>query len=265
MMQTLHADSPRYTPLAVFLAVAMIPVLGAMALDARQFQGVDVWAKPLKFLVALVVYLMTLAWMARFADPGVTARPWWRWHERAVVVAVLAEMVWIGGAAAHGVGSHFNVGTPAMALVYSWMGMAAILLTSATTTLAWAVHRSAPGRLSPALKSGLVWGLALTLPLTLVTAGTLSGNGSHWVGGTPSDAGGLAGMGWSRDGGDLRVAHFLATHALHAIPLAAWGLSRWVGASAVGAVRAFALLYTAFVFFTFAQALRGQPFLPGLG
>ena len=72
-------------------------------------------------------------------------------------------------------------------------------------------------------------------------------------------------MGWSRDGGDLRVAHFLATHALHAIPLAAWGLSRWVGASAVGAVRAFAILYTVFVFFTFAQALRGQPFLSALG
>jgi len=84
----------------------------------------------------------------------VTARPWWRWHERAVVV--LAEMVWIGGAAAHGVGTHFNVGTPAMALMYSSMGVAAILLTSATTTLAWAIDRSAPGRLPPALKSGLV-------------------------------------------------------------------------------------------------------------
>jgi hypothetical protein len=195
----------------------------------------------------------------------VTVRPWWRWHERAVVVAVLAEMVWIGGAAAHGVGSHFNVGASAMALVYSLMGVAAILLTSALTTLAWAIHRGAPGRLPPTLKSGLVWGLALTLPLTLVTAGTLSGNGSHWVGGTPSDAGGLAWMVWSRDGGDVRVEHFLATHALHAIPLAACGLSRWVGAPAVGAVRAFAILYTAPVFSTLAQALRGQPFLPGLG
>lgn len=51
-----------------------------------------------------------------------------------------------------------------------------------------------PGRLPPALKSGLVWSLALTLPLKLVTAGTLSDNGSHWVGGTPSDAGSLAWM-----------------------------------------------------------------------
>jgi hypothetical protein len=47
------------------------------------------------------------------------------------------------------------------------------------------------------LKSGLVWSLALTLPLKLVTAGTLSDNGSHWVGGTPSDAGSLAWIGWS--------------------------------------------------------------------
>ena len=261
-MQALYRHSPRYTALAVFLAVAMVPVLGAMALDTRQFQGIDVWVKPMKFLVSLTVYLLTLAWMARFADPRVTSHGWWRWHERAVVAAILAEMAWIGGAAAHGVGSHFNEDTPAMARVYSLMGVAALLLTSATATLAWAIHRRASGPLSPAVKSGLVWGLTLTLPLTLITAGTLSDHGSHWIGGTPSDAAGLRGMGWSRDGGDLRVSHFFATHAMHAIPLAAWGLSRWLGPSALGAVRACAILYAVFVLATFAQALMGMRFLP---
>ena len=91
-LDQLHAHSPRYTPLGLFLALAMFPALAALALDERLFQGVPVWTKPLKFLFALVVYLLTLAWMARFAEPSMTRRAWWRWHERAVVVAVLAGL-----------------------------------------------------------------------------------------------------------------------------------------------------------------------------
>jgi hypothetical protein len=259
----LAADSPRYAPLAILLVLAMVPLSLAFALDARVFQGINVWIKPLKFHAALVVYLLTLAWFARFAAPEVTGRPWWRWHERAVVVAVVLELVWIVGAAAVATGSHFNRSTPLMGAIYGFMGLAAILLTSASATMAFAVHRHRGGTLSPAVRAGLVWGLALTLPLTLVTAGTLSGMGSHWVGGSASDAGGLPLMGWSRDGGDLRVAHFFATHALHVVPVVALGCARLFGREALAPVRVAALAYTAFVAGTFVQALMGRPFLGG--
>jgi hypothetical protein len=259
----LAADSPRYAPLAILLVLAMVPLSLAFALDARVFQGINVWIKPLKFHAALVVYLLTLAWFARFAAPEVTGRPWWRWHERAVVVAVVLELVWIVGAAAVATGSHFNRSTPLMGAIYGFMGLAAILLTSASATMAFAVHRHRGGTLSPAVRAGLVWGLALTLPLTLVTAGTLSGMGSHWVGGSASDAGGLPLMGWSRDGGDLRVAHFFATHALHVVPVVALGCARLFGREALAPVRVAALAYAAFVAGTFVQALMGRPFLGG--
>jgi hypothetical protein len=259
----LAADSPRYAPLAILLVLAMVPLSLAFALDARVFQGINVWIKPLKFHAALVVYLLTIAWFARFAAPEVTGRPWWRWHERAVVVAVVLELVWIVGAAAVATGSHFNRSTPLMGAIYGFMGLAAILLTSASATMAFAIHRHRGGTLSPAVRAGLVWGLALTLPLTLVTAGTLSGMGSHWVGGSASDAGGLPLMGWSRDGGDLRVAHFFATHALHVVPVVALGCARLFGREALAPVRVAALAYTAFVAGTFVQALMGRPFLGG--
>jgi hypothetical protein len=257
----LAADSPRYTPLAILLALAMIPLWGAFLLDARLFQGINVWIKPLKFHFALVVYLLTLAWFARFASPAVTGRPWWRWQERAVVVAVVLELIWIVGAAALATGSHYNRSTPLMGAIYGFMGLAAILLTSASTTLAVAIHRHGGSGLSPAVRSGLVWGLGLTLPLTLVTAGTLSVMGNHWVGGSGSDASGLPLMGWARDGGDLRVAHFYATHAMHVVPLAALACARLFGPDARWPVRAVALAYTAFVAGTFVQALMGRPFL----
>jgi hypothetical protein len=243
----------------------MIPVFGALALDARVFQGLNVWVKPLKFLFAVSVYLLTLAWFARYASPQMTAKPWWRLHERAVVFAVIAEILWIGGAAALGAGSHFNESTPALRVLYGLMGAGAVLLTTASTTLALAIHRNAQSGLSPAVKSGLVWGLALTLPLTVVTAGTMSQLGGHWVGGAPSDAGGLALIGWARDGGDLRVAHFFATHAMHVVPLLALVSAAVFGRQAVAPVRVSALLYTALVAFTFTQALMGRPFLAGLG
>jgi hypothetical protein len=258
----LVSDSPRYTRLAVLLAVAMLPLLGAFALDTRLFQGINVWIKPLKFHVAIVVYLLTLAVFIRFASSEITRRRWWVWHERAVVLAVVLEMIWIGAAAALATSSHFNE-APIWAAIYSLMGAAAVLLTSASTSLAWALHHYPVGTLAPAVRIGLVWGLGLTLPLTLVTAGTLSGMGGHWVGGTVSDAGGMWLMGWSRDGGDLRVAHFFATHAMHVVPLAALGCSMVFGREARAPVHVAALAYIGLVALTFIQALMGQPFLPG--
>ena len=259
----LAADSPRYTGLAVLVALAMLPLLLAWALDERLFQGISVWIKPLKFHAALAIYLLTLGAFARFASPELRGRPWWRWHERAVVLAVVLELIWIGGAAALGTASHFNDSTPLASALYSVMGVAAFLLTSATATLAWAIHRHPAGDLSAAVRTGLVWGLGLTLPLTLMTANTLSGMGSHWVGGTASDAGGLFFFGWSRDGGDLRAAHFFATHAMHAVPLLALACARFLGPEARTAVRLAALAYAGVVGTVFVQALRGVPLIAG--
>ena len=114
----------------------------------------------------------------------------------------------------------------------------------------------------PAVRTGLVWGLGLTLLLTLVTAQTLSGMDSQGASGTPDDAAGLWLLGWSRDGGDLRAAHFFANHAMHAVPLAALLCARLFGPSARAPVRIAALAYAGFVAIVFVQALRGLPLIP---
>ena len=60
------------------------------------------------------------------------------------------------------------------------------------------------------------------------------------------------------------MAHFFATHAMHALPalgLAATWLPARVG---TGAVWLGAAAYTAQVAFAFDQAVSGRPFLPGL-
>ena len=255
---------PGFFAFALLMLIAMAPTGFAAFADPREFQGVDIWLKPLKFEFALFVYFGTLAFFALFLPKGTTGKRWYRLFSGAVGIAAVLEIIWIGGAAALGTASHFNQTLFGM-IVYSFAGIGATLIASATAVYAVQIARNTVTGLSPAVKESLVTGLALTLPLTLISAGTMSQMGTHFIGGAPTDAGGVPLMGWSRDGGDLRAAHFFATHVMHFIP--AFGL---VSAALFGPtnrwpVRILAVAFTAFVLFLFGQALMGRPFLPLLG
>ena len=151
----------------------MLPTATAAVLDDRLFQGVDIWEKPLKFQFALAVYLLTLAFYARWLPDGLTARTGYRLYAGVVMAAIAAEVVWITGAAAYGTASHFNESVPLLAALYPVMGVLAVVLTSATAVYAVGIARNRADRPGPAARTALVLGLGLALPLTLVTAGTL--------------------------------------------------------------------------------------------
>ncbi|MBS3650385.1 hypothetical protein KEU06_17355 [Pseudaminobacter sp. 19-2017] len=264
LRSSLRQHEPRFFEAGILLALLAAPTLFAAFVDGRSFQGEDNWIKPLKFEVALSVYLLTLAFYARWLPRGTAQRRWYRIYSASVVAAIAFEMVWICGAAALGTASHFNP-SPEGEIFYSFAGIGALLLTSATPVYAWLIARNPTTGLAPALKEALVTGLALTLPLTLLTAGMMSQMGAHGVGGSGVAGGTFPVMGWLRDGGDLRVAHFFATHAMHFIP--AFGLASvalW-GPAVRLPVRLFALGYIAFVVWVFAEALAGRAFLPGVG
>lgn len=263
-LASLRQAEPAFFALAVALLFSMAPTGFAAWIDARTFLGIDVWIKPLKFELSLVVYMLTLCFFARWLPAGTVDRPWYRVYRFAVIAAIVAEMIWIGGAAMLGTASHFNQ-SPIGVVIYLAMGVGAVLLTTPTAVYAWLIARSPATGLAPVLKDAIVIGLALVLPLTLATAGTMSAFGAHAVGSVGSDAGGLPVMGWARDGGDLRVAHFFATHAMHFIP--AFGLLSvaLLGANNRLPVRLFAAVFAGFVAWTFVEALAGRPFLPGLG
>lgn len=256
------ADAPAFTALAILLILGLIPLYAAMALDTRIFQGESPWLKPVKFHFALGVYALSLAFFARFMpDRTRNGRPW-RWFTAAVVVAILAEVAWLAGAAMLNTASHFNTTEPFLTAIYQLMGAFAVLLTSASLVMGISIWQNRNTGLSPALHLSVALGLILTFALTIPAAGYLSASGGHLVGTSTRE---LWIMGWSRDAGDLRVAHFLATHALHFIPLAGLVAAWAIPAQATRAVWLAAVLFTALVGFTFAQALQGRPFLPFLG
>lgn len=255
-------DAPAYTGLALLLIVALIPLYAAMALDPRLFQGDSPWLKPIKFHIALSIYLATLAFFARTITETTRQSRLWRVFTTVVVVAILYEVLWISAAASLNTASHFNDSNTVWIAAYAMAGIAAVTLTSGSLGLGIAVWRNPESGLAPALHLSIWLSLMLTFILTLVVAGYLSSNNGHFVGTSTRQ---LAILGWSRDAGDLRVAHLFATHALHAIPLVGLIATRLVPTAARSIVIVAGLAYTALVLGTFAQALMGQPFLPGLG
>lgn len=261
LFDELYRREPLFTAAALFMLMLMAPTGLAWLLDDRTFQGVNVWDKSLKFELSIFVYLISLAFLAKWLPEGTRAKRWYRIYSVAVVAGLIAEMAWIGFASSRGVASHFNDTSLAWTIAYGAMGLTAVMFTIAAPVYGYQIRRNPDTGLPPAVKTAIVDGLVLTGVMTIITAGYLGANGSHFVGGALSDAGGAPFFGWSRDGGDLRVAHFFATHALQAIPIFALASSRLLGGDSVAPVRLFSLAYAGLTAFAFVQAIMGQPFL----
>lgn len=264
LLRRMMTDEPRFTLLGIVLALALVPVLAAMALEPRTYEDVNVWIKPAKFLLSLSLYTLNLAFFARFLPPRMTGRFGYRIFASIVVFCILAEIAWIAGAAAMGVGSHFNRSTPAMAILYSTMGVFAVMLTFASLVYGVAILRHRSGPLAPALRLSIGLGLVLTFVMTVPVALSMAMGQGNLVG-TPVSGASLPLMGWSREVGDLRVAHFFATHAMQMIPLFGLLVLPLTRRLATAAVWLVALGYVAVVVATFLQGTAGQPFLPWLG
>ena len=187
---------------------------------------------------------------------------------------MVLEIAIIGTQAWRGTTSHFNVGTPLDAVLFTIMGAAIVIQTLSTIAVAVALWRHRFDDLSRgrALRFGMAITIAgaltgglMTRPTTAQLEAARAGermtvSGAHTVG-APDGGPGLAGTGWSTQHGDLRVPHFVGLHALQALPLLVLLLTR----AGVGrAQRARLMLvagpsYAAFCLILLIQALRGVP------
>lgn len=247
--------------LAVVLVVLFALTFGAYLADDRLLNGVSVWIKPLKFQASLALHFATLAILARLLSPARLRSRGFRVVATASTAAALFEISWIMLQAARGRASHFNEQTLLESVMYELMGLGAVVLVAALLILGLWLVRDHPHRLRvDPLRLGAVLGLILAAVCTLAVAGYMSSHGGHLVGAVTADASGLPVFGWSRQAGDLRVAHFVATHALQVLPLAGLML-RDAGARGCRWVLAGSGAYFLFTASVFLQALGGQPFL----
>jgi hypothetical protein len=244
-----------------WLHVALfVLALGLFFIDSRTVLGINPWIKPMKFMLSIIIYVWTVAWLLG----PLQGLKWAKWViSGGVSVAMVTEIVCISMQSARGVGSHFNVTSAFDAQVYSIMGamigfntvLAALLL------LLWCVR-------PPERPRVYVWGVRLGLVVFLFGSGVggmMVTNNAHAVGVADGGAG-LPFVNWSTEGGDLRIAHFLGLHALQVLPLTAYILSRWRGAT--GAQRGMALTAVTVVYTGAYAALlwiawSGRPLIAG--
>ena len=101
-------------------------------------------------------------------------------------------------------------------------------------------------------------GLAITGILGGITGASISAMTTPYIGGTMTDAANFAPFFWSRDGGDLRAAHFLAVHAMQALPALVL-VVRTVTPAAVGLA---ACVWVALTGGAYAAAFAGMSLSP---
>ncbi len=259
--------------LALAAGMLMLSVVcGILAIvDPRLILGQNAWFKPLKFSLSIAVYAVTLAWLIGQVH---------RWRRAAsiagtiVVIALVAEMVIIVGAAAAGTTSHFNVSTPLNTTLWSMMAASIVIVWIVTLLvgIALVVSPTPDAARNLAIRGGVALGLvgmAVAFLMTGPTPGQLDDfqgiAGAHAVGVADGGAG-LPFLGWSTEGGDLRVPHFVGMHALQILPLSLLALellSRRMPALRDGGVRwrlvmLLTVAYAAMIGILTWQALIGQ-------
>jgi hypothetical protein len=251
----------RHRALALY-GIAML-ALGLFAialqpLDPRLLaSGVNVWVKPAKFFLSVGVFALTAAWFFGLVRPQRRHAPALRAAAAVLIGAASFELAYIAWQAAHAQESHFNTATPFHAVLYALMGIGALLLVATTLPLAWEIaRRPAPG-LQGSFVAAAVAGLVVTFVLGGGLALYMSGHGSHAVG---AEGGHLPVFGWNRQGGDLRIAHFLGIHAEQALPLLGALAAPLAARTRAIIVAAGTAAYGAATLAVFLQALAAQPF-----
>jgi hypothetical protein len=274
MVKRLWQTSPELMATSGLMLIVLAGTMVGLAVDPRMITGAPAWLKPAKFAVSITIYTATLAWFFTFIPEWTRTRRVIGWGTAA---AMIVEMAIIGSQAWRGTTSHFNVSTPYDAILFMIMGLTIVTQTLSSIAVASALWRQRfeDASMAWALRFGMTLTIVGALSAGLMTRPTaaqmtakhagqhLTVTGAHTVG-APDGSAGLPGTGWSREHGDLRVPHFFGLHAMQALPIIAWLLSRRrtlpVQTRASLTLIAAASYGTLFVILVI-QALRGVPLL----
>ena len=253
-LRVLHRVNPALSWTG-WLNVALAALaLGLLLVDQRLVAGAPAWLKPLKFALSITAFAWTLGWL--LADLPAPAQRSVQLLSWGVALSMAVEQAVIFTQAARGTTSHYNGSSGLNAALFGLMG---IFIAMNTLMTAWALYLA--WHYQPHGPASYVWGLRLGLLLFLigsVPGGFMIHNMQHTVG-APDGGPGLPGLGWSTRAGDLRAAHFLGMHALQALPLLGWALSRSLPQQATALTWTGAALYASAVAGLLALALAGRP------
>jgi hypothetical protein len=271
-LQRLWKASPPLTATGLLMLAAFAASLAAMTVDTSTILGAPRWLKPAKFAISTGIYCLTLAWIFTFLPQRRRLAAVVGWMTAIVTVV---EVGIIDLQAARGVASHFNAATTMDAVLFGIMGFGILMLWFAAIALTVSVfrHRFADPAFGWALRLGLLLtvvgqgtGAFMTAPtpahLKAARSTGMKVSGSHTIGG-PDGGPGLPIVGWSREHGDVRVAHFVGMHAVQVLPVIAWLLTPIASpARRRRAIFAISAAYFALFAVLLIEALNGHPLIP---
>jgi hypothetical protein len=257
--RTLHREEP----VLAFTGWAQVALLFLMLMaapwDSRQVLGLNPWVKPMKFAASIAIYVWTLGWFLRYLPELPRMKRLVRCGVSAIMFLEIGLITLQG---ARGLRSHFNTDTPMDAAIFMVMG-GAILANTMLALLVFFQFLWREVRLPAAYLTGIRLGFALFI-FGSVEGVVMILNAGHAVG-TADGGPGVAVLNWSTEGGDLRAAHAAGLHALQALPLAGYVVSRRLGrlprAAQLALVMAAAFAYLGAFAWLFREAIAGRPLL----
>ncbi|MEM7739311.1 MAG: hypothetical protein AAF225_00735 [Pseudomonadota bacterium] len=253
---TLYRRHRSYTVIGL-MTLALLPfLLVLMQIDDRTLDGANVWLKPVKFQASLGTYSLTLAFFAAWMSEKGRNSLIQRVAVFGFAVAMAFEVVWLISASAQGIRSHFNIDGGLYTFLYPFSGLFAMVLVFAALVMGVSVLRARKTSQNEGLAEAIGWSLVLTFFLTPIAGTMLSMPMADYGGSKNGYNDGI--FGWRMEGGDLRAAHFFATHALHLIPAAIFVPSLFLPKGlSVALARLLSLTYAAVILWFVAHILSG--------
>jgi hypothetical protein len=259
----LDANDPVLSRLGWAL-VLVVPVFAAMAFFAPGMASVNPinpWIKPIKFSMSFSTFASTMSLLLM----ALQIPRWQLKLARRVMAASIALEIFSLGAQAWRI-AHSLSG-------YSLIDNALAQLTNSmvmvnTAIVCWMLFLFCASRVRTDLVDGPMIS-AIRYSIVIFLAGNAIGGymlarGSHTVG-TTDGGPGLPFVNWSVIAGDLRIAHFIAIHAIQIVPLFAYILSQMTPIPRVKhrrmAIAVLAIAVSVAVGGTFIQAALGHPLL----
>jgi hypothetical protein len=214
--------------------------------------GINAWYKPMKFFLSTVFFSCTMGWLLHYLNKPLHTT----FYSWTLIVTLTFELVYITLRASQGQLSHFNISSPFNGLMFSLMGLAITVITLWTGYVAFLFWKGT----FPQLPTAYLWGIRFGLLLFVVfafTGGIMAARLSHTVGSAMETSQGLPLLNWSRESGDLRIAHFFGMHALQLLPLLGFYVTRTKQQIILSS-----LIYAAAVTALLFQALNALPLMP---
>jgi hypothetical protein len=217
---------------------------------SNSVNGINAFIKPLKFFISIGIFVWTIGWYLFYLNMPSKVKAY---NVMAVIVFTFESFV-ITWQAANGRLSHFNIDTVLYSVLFSLMGIAIAILTAWTGYMGYLFFKKKEWT----LPMTYVWGIRLGILFFVFFAfegGLMAAAMKHTVG--AADGGkGLPLVNWSREHGDLRVAHFLGMHTLQLFPLFGYYIAK-----SNKAIFAFVVIYVGLIGAVLVQAFMGLPLL----